>query len=38
MRQQQRMEIAILGTRVNAEGIAGIIGAILMIFLLLHAF
>lgn len=38
MRQQQRIEIAILGTRVNAEGIVGIVGAILLIVLLLHSF
>ena len=38
MRQQQRFEIAILGTRVNAEGIVGIVGAILLIVLLLHSF
>lgn len=38
MRQRQRMEIAVLGTRVSAEGIAGIVGAVLVILILLNAY
>jgi hypothetical protein len=36
--QPQRLEISFLGTRIRAEGIAGILGAILIIGVILTAY